>query len=395
MDTAEVVVVGLGAVGSASLYQLAKRGARVIGIDRFAPPHTHGSTHGESRITRQAIGEGEAYVPFVLRSHEIWRELEAATGEALMLTCGGLILSSHLDEPPHPSKASFLERTIRAARRYDIPHEILEAPELTRRFPQLGLRGGERGYYEPGAGVVHPEACVRTQLEQARHRGADIHTDETVLEIEPLRDGVRLRTTRGEYRAGRVVVSVGAWAAQLLGEALRRLLRVQRRVLYWFEPEGAERARAYSPEHFPVFIWSHGPRDHDYFYGFPQLAAGVKVAAAAIADPTSPEDVNREVSVAEGEAMYREHVRGRLLGVSPRLLRAATCLYTSTSDHDFILDHHPDCDRILIASPCSGHGFKHSAAIGEAMAQRVLDEHMRFDLRAFALDRFSRASASF
>ena len=374
-------------MGSASLYQLARRGAKVIGIDRFSPPHIYGSTHGETRITRQAIGEGQAYVPFVLRSHQIWRELEAQTGEELFLECGGLILSGDIGHARHHSKPEFLKQTIQAAERYGIEHEVLNVGQIAERFPQIGLKGEETAYYEPGAGLVYPERCVAVQLEQAQRLGAEVRMGEKVLRIEATSDGVRIETDRATYHAGQVVVSAGSWAPELLGAPFSGLLKVYRQVLFWFEPE---QPQWYRPGRFPIFIWMFGSGEGEHFYGFPQVSQGVKVAAEQALVSSDPDQVKREVSAAEIETMYSRYVQGRLKGLSSRCLKAATCLYTSTPTSDFILDRHPEHPNIIVASPCSGHGFKHSAAIGEAMAELALDGGSHFDLKPFGLNRFSR-----
>ena len=192
--TADIVVVGLGAVGSAALYQCAKLGAKVVGIDRFTPPHDQGSSHGETRITRQAIGEGREFVPLVLRSNEIWKELEAASGRSLMTRNGGLVLATSGLVGSHHGSSSFLQDTIDAARAYDIPHQLLSSDEVRRLYPQLRLTANEQGYFEPGAGFLRPEACVETQIDQARKLGARVFTSETVLELKP--DGDRVTITR-------------------------------------------------------------------------------------------------------------------------------------------------------------------------------------------------------
>ena len=196
-ETADILVAGLGAVGSAALYQAAKLGARVIGIDRFSPPHDHGSSHGDTRITRQAIGEGRSFVPLVLRSNQIWQELEAATGRTLMTRNGALILAPMGVAGDHHGSTSFLEDTFAAADEFDIPHHRLDAAEIAARFPQFRLTGDEAGYYEPGAGYLRPEACIETQLAMARQHGAVIHTGETVLAIEGATavEGVEVRTS--------------------------------------------------------------------------------------------------------------------------------------------------------------------------------------------------------
>ncbi len=197
----DILVVGLGAVGSAALYQSAKLGARVIGIDRFAPPHDQGSSHGDTRITRQAIGEGREFVPLVLRSDEIWAELETESGRSLVTRNGGLVLASANTPGNHHGSMSFVQDTIDAAKAFGIAHEVLNADEVQRRYPQFRLRGDEVGYFEPGAGFLRPEACIETQLDLAKQRGAQIVTHETVLDIKLLGDDtVEVMTNRGRYQ---------------------------------------------------------------------------------------------------------------------------------------------------------------------------------------------------
>ena len=371
-------------MGSAALYQLARRGARVIGIDRFGPPHDRGSSHGESRITRQAIGEGEEYVPFVLRSHEIWRQLEAETGEGLLFPVGGLLLSRARADARHHGQTDFVGRTIDVARRRAIAHEVLNAPEIQKRFPQLQPVGDEVGYYEPGAGFLRPERCVAAQLGRARALGAVERTGEAVVRIAPGPREVEVVTDRDTYTAAQVVVTAGAWLPALLGDPYATLLRVYRQVLYWFAPEEPS---TFAPGAFPIFIWIHGAGPAGYFYGLPIVSAGVKLATEQFLETADPDHVPRAVSPAEIASMYADHIRGRIAGISDRCVRVETCLYTVTPDSRFLIDRHPDSDRIVVASPCSGHGFKHSAAIGEAIAELVLSGKSRLDLAPFSLAR--------
>lgn len=384
-STPDVVVVGLGAMGSATLYQLARRGTRVLGVDRWAPPHDRGSSHGESRITRQAVGEGDEYVPFVVRAHEIWRELEAETGESLLAPVGGLLLGRERGAAWHHKQPDFVGRTIAVARRHGIAHEVLTPAEVEARFPQFRLVGDEVGYWEPGAGFLRPERCVAVQLDRARALGAAVHTGETVVRVTPAGSGVRVDTDRASYAAARAVVTAGAWMPGLLGSAFAKLLAVHRQVLYWFAPTDPA---AFAPGRFPIFIWIHGAGDGDHFYGFPVLADGVKLATEQFVETTDPGEAVRAVTPAEIGDMHARHVHGRLAGIGDRCLRAVTCLYTTAPDGRFVIDHHPDSDRIVVAAPCSGHGFKHSAAIGEAIADRVTGAASRFDLAPFSLARF-------
>ncbi|MCJ2032869.1 N-methyl-L-tryptophan oxidase [Methylobacterium sp. J-068] len=386
-DRFDIAVVGLGAMGSAALYQLGLRGATVVGLDRFAPPHTLGSSHGESRITRQAVGEGRDYVPFVLASHRIWRTLEAETGETLLTACGVLVMGPGSGISSHHGKPDFVGRSIDAARAFAIPHEVLDGREVARRFPQfLNLSGDEKAYYEPGGGYVRPERCIAAQLRRAGELGATIRTGTTVLSILQEPGGVRIETDRGVVWADQVVVSAGAWTAPLLGAPFTELLTVNRQLLHWYALDDAAAYRADAP----VFIWMHGSGDTDYIYGFPPLPgeAEVKVATEQYETTTRAETLERTVSPEESAAMYRCHVADRLAGATARVTRAAACLYTVTPDRGFVIDRHPRMDRVLVVSACSGHGFKHSAGIGEAVANEMVQASGRIDLAPYSLARF-------
>lgn len=359
----DVLIVGLGAMGSAALMHAAGNGASVVGIDRFMPPHTHGSTHGESRITRLAVGEGAEYVPLVRRSHSLWRQLEAATGESLYRACGGLVMGSGAASPMHGQR-NFFDSTVTVAQAHGIAHERLDAAGIAARWPQFELSGSERGYFEPEAGYLRPEACVAAQLAQAQARGAVIRTGErlTGWRLDPR--GVVVDTDCASYRPGTAVFCLGAW---LPGMVSAPMLRVTRQVLHWFD---ADHREDYREDRFPIFIWNWGPGEGEVYYGFPDLGGGVKLATESPAE-CDPDAVNREVGAAEIDAMYQRHVRGRLRGVPPRSLRAATCLYTEAPGARFWIDRLTSGGPIVV-SACSGHGFKHSAAVGEAVAQWAL-----------------------
>ncbi len=389
-QAADVIVVGLGAMGSAALYQAAKLGARAIGIDRFVPPHDQGSSHGDTRITREAIGEGCEFVPLVLRSNQIWEELEAATGRSLLTRNGALILASQSISGNHHGSRSFVEDTIAAATEFGIAHEVLNADKIRRRYPQFRLAGDEVGYFEPGAGFLRPEACIQAQLGLASQLGATLFTSETVLDIQQAsQDGVEVRTDRGTYSAARVIVSVGAWLPNLLGREYARLFRIYRQILCWFAL--ARNFERYAPARLPVFIWIVGNRPRDMLYGFPAIDGsdgGVKIASEQYEATVDPDAVQRTAGDAEIAAMYSEYIAPRFPDVSGDCLRAETCLYTVTPDAKFIIDALPDCENVVFASACSGHGFKHSAAIGEALALRALGRPSAIDLSAFRLERF-------
>jgi sarcosine oxidase len=382
------IVVGLGAMGSAAVYQLAKRGNQVLGIDRFSPPHAHGSSHGESRIIRQAIGEGEKYVPLVLRSYELWREIENKTGTDLLAITGGLTLESQSSEAVMHGRHDFLDQAIRCAEKFDIRHEILETADIRKRYPQFAVTD-ERAYFEAETGFLRPELCIEAQLHLARKHGAVVQTDEPVVSIESSGGSeVTVKTSRAVYHAEKVIITAGPWISRFLPPAYADLFKVSRQVMYWFDIREGSRP-AFAAPGFPIFIWLFGTGRQFGFYGFPSLdGKTIKIATEQFTANTDPDHVQRAVSSDEQQSMYKDYVQGRLPEISNRCGAVASCLYTTTADSNFVIDVHPDNDRIIIASPCSGHGFKHSAAIGEALAEQVIDGKSQIDISSFSMKRF-------
>ncbi|ROL92144.1 N-methyl-L-tryptophan oxidase [Pseudomonas protegens] len=382
----DVVVVGLGAMGAATLYQLAKRGVKVAGIDRFASPHDQGSSHGDTRITRQAVGEGAAYVPLAIRSQQIWRELETELDVPLFEQCGVLVMTASTD-PQRPADAlDFTDNSIDLARRYGIEHEVLDAADIRQRFPQFApLAGSARGYFEPGGGFVRPERCIDAQLTRARQLGATLISGQTVLELKPGAEGVEIISTGSPIKARQVIVSAGMWSAQLLGAPFDTLLQVCRQQLYWF--------RLDEPQHYPArspsFIL-HSAGDVDACYGFPPIPGegSVKIATEQYSVSSQPDSLDRQPSLADAQRLFHELVAPHIAGLAPELVKASVCAYTVTPDSGFIIDRHPHLAHVTVVSACSGHGFKHSAAIGEALAQWHVDGHSEIDLGSFSLQRF-------
>jgi sarcosine oxidase len=381
----DVVVVGLGAVGSATSYQLAKAGASVVGIDRFSPPHAYGSSHGETRITRLAVGEGAEYLPLVRRSHELWREIEESTGRRLLVACGGLIMGSPSATGQHGVE-DFTSATIALAVAGGIDHEVLEAREVRRRFGVFEVTD-EVAYFEPTAGYLRAEECVSAQLQLAERLGASIRRHETVRSVEEHASGVRVETDVGCYEASSAVLAGGPWMPELVPR-LAAHLTVHRQVQYWFAIDGDDGRFA----SLPVFIWLHGKREGEYVYGFPGIdgpRGGVKLATESFGAETTPKSVDRELRLGEAAEMYEAHVRGRFTGLSSRCVRHSVCLYTVVPDFGFLVDVLGGHGNVVVASPCSGHGFKHSAAIGECAAALAMRRTPPFDLSAFRLARLA------
>lgn len=387
MERYESLVIGLGAMGAATVYQLAKAGVKVAGIDRHHPPHTFGSSHGDTRITRLSVGEGAQYVPIVRNSHRIWRELEAASGEALFEQSGLLVLTSRDDFDPS-DESDFTLRTISLANTYGIDHEVLDAAQIRQRFAQFAhVADSAIGYYEPDGGFVRPERCIEVQLRLAEQHGATLYKGETVTAIRADEHGVTVTTDQRTLQADKLVVSAGNWAGDLLGAPFDQLLKVYRQQLFWFELEPGADLVGKSP----TYILTHGQGEGNTNYGFPALPGEgtLKIATAQYHTASTPETLDRTVSAAEEQAMYEQQVRGRIAGVTSKVVKSAVCAYTVTPDHHFIIDQHPTLQHTLVVSPCSGHGFKHSAALGEAFAQWCIRGSSDLDLSAFSLKRFA------
>lgn len=356
-------------MGSASVMHLARRGARVLGLDQFAPPHDRGSSHGQSRIIREAYFEHPLYVPLVQRAYELWAGLEEVAGERLFLPTGGLMIG-------RPESAVVRGARL-SAERHRLRHEVLTATEVAERFPAFRLEPEMVAVWEPRAGILSPEKCVAAHLAQAGQAGAMIRTNETLLKWELSGSGVRVSTTAGEYSAGRLVLSVGGWLPSL-APGLAVPMVVERQVQFWFEP--LERPEIFRPEVSPIYL---GEFDQGrQFYGFPDLGNGVKTASHHQGATGHPDTLDRVARPAD-EAQAREITRRFLPFANGPVRASAVCFYTTTPDCHFLIDWHPASDRVLIASPCSGHGFKFSSAVGEVATDLVLTGRSRFDLSLF------------
>jgi sarcosine oxidase len=371
----DVAVVGLGAMGSHTALELATRGRRVLGIDRHRPPHTLGSTHGRTRIIREAYFEEPLYVPIVQRAYDLWRRLEERSGARLLTVTGGLMLGASDSEVVVGARASAVE--------HDLPYEELSARQVRERFPAYAVPDEHEAILEPRAGFLEPEAAVEATLALAAAAGAELRFDEPVRELE----GNALRTARGTYVADRVVVAAGPWLPELV-PGLAALFTAARQPLLWLDPQ---EPALFKPERFPVFVWEWKPGWA--FYGFPDVGDGFKVAVHHHGEATTPDAVDRRLRPDDEEAI-RELVRRFFPAGDGELREFAVCLYTNTPDEHFVIDRLPDDERVLVASPCSGHGFKFAPAVGEILADLATGESPRFDLAPFALHRFATRRAS-
>jgi sarcosine oxidase len=374
----DAIVLGLGGMGSASLAHLAARGQRVLGLEQFSPTHAIGSSHGGSRIIRQAYFEHPDYVPLLLRAYELWAELEQRTGRRLFQKCGGLFAG-------HPA-AEVVQGSIASARTYGLPHESLTAPEIRQRFPAMRPLDDEVAVYEPNAGVLFPEECVLAHLQAAVAAGAEARFGVRVEGWSPTSaGGVRVSTSEGEIEAGRLVVTAGAW----LGSAAADMalpLRVERNVMHWFEPAG--NAAQVDPAHFPVYLLQR--KGERVLYGFPALPGhGLKAAFHGSGDVTTPAQLNRQVS-AEEVAEIRHALGGWLPEAVGAWRQSAACMYTLTPDEHFAIGLHPAHPQVIVAGGFSGHGFKFCSVVGEMVADFAVAGATALPAALFAPDRFAR-----
>ena len=375
MTSYDVAIIGLGAMGSAAAYQLAKRGASVIGFDRFMPPHTMGSSHGDTRIIREAYHESPAYVPIVQRAYELWDELAEEAGETLLQQTGGLMLG----EP----EGETVSGAIRSAELHGLAHELLDADEVRRRWPQFNPPDQFVAVHEDRSGVLFPEKCISAQLRGTVKVGAELRYGTQVSGWVKDGDGVTVHTDGGDVSAGQLLITAGAWLPGLVPE-LALPVEIERQVLFWFEP--ASNPDLFDPTHCPIYIWEYESRHA--FYGFPNLGDGVKIARHHDGRVVDPDSLDRDEVSAEDEEMLRKQLSRMMPYASGRVIRSEVCMYTNTPDQHYLIGFHPENTSVLIGSPCSGHGFKMASALGESFAELLLDGESRHDLSLFALDRF-------
>ncbi|MBX9929686.1 MAG: N-methyl-L-tryptophan oxidase [Gemmatimonadaceae bacterium] len=377
----DVIVIGLGAIGSAAARELARRGARVLGIDRWAPPHAMGSTHGETRIIREIYFEDPLYVPLLQRAYTLWETLEAECGERLFTPCGGLMIGA--------PESALIRGTRESAARYGLPAQEFDARTLASRFPQFELPAHFVALLDPRAGYLDPERAVAAQLAGARAAGAAIHTDERVLSWARDGDGIRVTTERGRYHAAQVIIAAGAWTRALIAPTRALPLTGERQTLVWFDA-GAARDR-FAADRFPIWICEF--EDGQAIYGFPDQPRGWKAAVHHAGGPIDdPDTIERAVTAAD-LARVRGGVARLFSWVAHAPVNeAAICSYTDTPDLHFLIDRLPEEPRVLVTSACSGHGFKFAGAIGELQAQLILGETPTFDPAPFRLARFGASA---
>ncbi len=371
----DVIVVGLGGMGSAAAYHLAARGRRVLGLERHEPAHDKGSSHGGSRIIRQTYFEDPGYVPLLLRAYELWEKLAADARRDVYRVTGGLFIG--------PPDCLTVAGSLRASRQWDLPHELLDAAEITGRFPNFTPDPGDIALYEAKAGFTRPELTVRAHLELAEKSGATLQFGEPVLDWNQTTVGVHVTTALGSYSAEQLVICPGPWATQVLGR-FGVPIAVERTVMYWLDPLGGVSGF----QDHPIFIDENAAGIQ--VYGFPAIdgpRGGVKVAFARKGIPCTPDTIDRVVHPHE-----ISELTGRIAEVLPALggtcLRTATCMYSNTPDRNFVIARHPQCADVTVACGFSGHGFKFVPVVGEILADLVIDRTTDHPISLFDPQRF-------
>lgn len=373
------IVLGLGGMGSAAVRHLAGRGHRVLGLEQYAPPHDRGSSHGETRVVRKAYFEHPAYVPLLQRAYELWQGLEEASGMTLLNLCGGLMMGA-------PDSA-VVAGSLRSAREHGLPHELLDAGAIRRRWPCFDLSEGAIGLFEQSAGFVRCEEAIRAHLQVAAAAGAELRFREAVLDWKDGDGHVSVTTAAGHtYSADRLIITPGPWAPGLL-RGLGIPVSVERQVLLWFQPQGG--VASFAPEQFPIYIWQERPGVESY--GFPAVngpEGGMKVAFfhSPVREVVTPETVDRAVRP-EDISSLRATLRQFFPALDGAFLRGSVCLYSMTPDQHFIIGPHPHHPRVIVAAGFSGHGYKFCPVIGEILADLACEGRTGHDITMFSPER--------
>jgi sarcosine oxidase len=374
----DVIVLGLGAMGSAAAQHLAQRQNRVLGIEQFVSPHDQGSSHGGTRMIRQAYWESPAYLPLVLRAYELWEKLERDAGAKLLHITGGLILGS--------ADSQLVTGGIAAADQHSIKYAVLSPRQIHERFPAITPLANDVAVYEERAGYLLAEECIRAQLRLAAQSGAELHFQECVLGWSADSGGIKVSTDRGVYEADRLVITAGPWANQAMSGLFP--LNVTRQIMTWIQPVGG--VEPFLPDRFPVFLCDSAG-DGFPGYGFPAVdgaAGGVKAAIHGSHVVCTPETVDREVHEPDFAAVIRT-LTPRFPSLAGQILKATTCLYTMTPDEHFIIGLHPKFPSVSIACGFSGHGFKFAPVVGEILAQLATAGKSTHPIEIFSPLRFA------
>ena len=372
----DVIVVGVGSMGSAACYHLARRGIKVLGLEQFALAHELGAHHGQSRVIRLAFYPFAEYIPLLRRAYSLWEELEAETNGGLFQITGGAFMG--------PPESELIRRASDVSRKEELAYEIWDQAQLHQRFPQFHLPTGFQVFYDPQAGYLRPELAVAAQAKLAANLGAEIHSQEPVVEWHTDAEAVVVQTTRQKYEADHLILAGGAWSQQLLAE-LNLPLTVTRQVLAWYRPDDPQ---SFALGRFPIWFVEIQPGCGHY--GFPLIEGndGIKIALDMPGQVTNPEAIDRQVSQDDVENLH-EFLSNYIPAAAGELVSATVCLYTNSPDNHFFIDSHPEQNRVTVACGFSGHGFKFASAVGEGLAELAVDRTTKIPLEFFGFGRLN------
>jgi sarcosine oxidase len=372
----DAIVIGAGAMGSSTCYQLARKGLKILCLEKYALNHSYGSSHGRTRIIRTAYYEHPRYVPLIKRAFEIWRNLEKESGRKLLKMTGGLFIG--------PEQSSLFSGAVRSAREHKLDYKVLDAKQIEDRFPVFRMNGDEQGLFETQAGILFPENCIETFVELAKATGrAEFHFNEALTKWRKDKGRIHVSTSGGEeYSADKLVLAAGSWLTDLVPK-LGLPLKGERQVLLWFEPK--KNHDAFSAENLPITGWDYG--NGIGMYTIPDVGHGVKAVQHHGGELTHPDRMRREVTpddVLPVRNFLHQHIP--LLESPP--IESKTCIYTNTPDGHFLIDFHPTEEDAIIVSPCSGHGFKFASVVGEIVSELAVDGKTNHDISMFKIGRF-------
>lgn len=382
----DVIVIGLGAMGSAAAYELSRRGQRVLGLEQYFPGHDKGSSHGSTRLIRKSSFEHPTYVPLGLRAYEAYAELEKAAGRRLVTKAGGLYVGA-------PNE-SYVRQTIENAKLHNIEHAVLDREELSRRYPQVAARDDQIAYYESDIGVVAPGKCIIAQQQLAQQNGADLHFSEAVLswEADDAHDWVRVHTEEGVYEAPRLVITPGAWAPRLLAD-MGVPIEIERHWIFWFKPlDGHLEELRVGNYPLVTVVDDEGVA----FTSWPAFGNEDLVKATFVhidADACTPETMTTEPISSKELAHIKRSMEKYVPGGAGELVDMQACMYTNAPDEHFVICKHPGHDNVSVAAAMAGHGFKFAPVVGEILADLTIDGKTDYDIELFNAARFTNSLA--
>ena len=372
----DVIIIGLGAMGSAASYYLSKNGVKVLGLDTYEPPHKLGSSHGHTRVIREAYHEGTSYVPIVKRAYELWNELDHEIEDKLILEYGGMYLGDD---------GKYLSDAKKSAKKYDIPIKEFSSKEIKEKYNILNPPNNFKGLLENRSGAVFPEKAISNFLSKSINNGSSHNYNEKVIGWGKQSKFYKVETDKNNYFAEKLIFSSGAWIKNLV-PSLKLPVKIERQVLFWFDPIKDKDRFHYS--NMPNTGWDldNGME----FYTQPNIEnKGFKVAMHHNGKFISENDLNRE-SNADDLSIVKNFLEEYIPLANGKLIDSRVCVYTNTPDFDFIIDFYPNDENIIICSPCSGHGFKFTPAIGEICSELVINNAANYDLSEFSIKRLMK-----